>query len=424
MNYAVSIKDASQSEKEIQLIDDQMKEYRQYREGCLNLIASENVVSPFVLNHLGIDLESRYGDYIETDLTNRKYRGTKPLIPIEQTAIRLISEIFRAKYVDLRPLSGHIAGAAALLALCKPGDVIMELDKFAGGHRVAEKLSLASLIDLQIVPVPFDATTYNIDTDATIKAIKKSKPKVVILGSSLFLFPHPITRIAEAIKKMGNCWLLYDASHVLGLIAGGMFQNPLGEGADLIVSSTHKTFAGPQGGMILTNNSYLAKLVASSICPALVANHHLSRIPAMAARAIEIKAYGYEYAKATILNAKALGEALQDYGLQVVGSKSGFTESHTVLIQTDKFGNCVDIAARLEQSGVICGEVSLPEAIGKGGLRLGVQELTRLGLKPTDTKEIAEIIAAIIYKKVSTEKAVKIVIRIAERFKKICFAIE
>lgn len=338
-------------------------------------------------------------------------------------ATNLLSEIFNAKHVDLRPLSGHVAGAAALLALCRPGDTVMELDKFAGSHRLAEKLNLASLIDLNVVAIPFDAVAYNIDIEATIEAIKQYKPRVVILGTSLMLNPQPVAALAEVIKSIDNCWLMYDASHVLGLIAEGTFQQPLAEGADLIVTSTHKTFAGPQGGMILTNNDELASKIAISIYPALVTNHHLARIPAMAARALEIKAFGNAYSTATVRNAKTLAKALHDNGLNVVGSSFGFTQSHTIAFQTSGIGKSKDISLLLEQANIICGEIALPIELGSEAIRLGVQELTRLGLEPSDTNEIASVIAGVVLNKIDPIKARKEVKEIAARFTALRYAL-
>ena len=401
---------------EIARLESQVEAYGRYRANCLNLIASENVVSPFVLQHLGHFLEGRYGDYNGTDLAARRYRGTGPLVPIEETAVRLIGELFGAAHVDLRPLSGHAAGVAVLLGLCRPGDTVLELDRPSGGHRLAEKLAVSGLIDLKIAPLPFDAANYNVDAEAAAGVIRELRPRVVILGSSLFLFPHPVAELKEAVRAVDDCTLVYDASHVLGLIAGGLFQKPLEEGADVIVTSTHKTLGGPQGGMIMTNDRNLAERLAPAVYPALTTNHHLARIPALAACALETMAFGKEYAQAVVANAKALAAALEDAGLPVVGSGAGYTESHTVLVGASQFGGGPQAAARLEQAGIICGEVVLPEALGGTGLRLGVQELTRLGMEADDTPEIAQLIAGVVRGEVEPEAAKPKVRRMAGRF--------
>lgn len=409
---------------EIARLDELTETYRTYREGCLNLIASENVVSPFVLSHISHVLEGRYGDYSGTDLTSRRYRGERELIPIEQNAVRLVSELFGAAHVDLRPLSGHVAGIAAILALCRPGDTVMELDRSSGGHRLAEKLAVCGLVDLKVVGLPFDAASYNVDADAAAAAIRKHRPRLVILGSSLFLFPHPVAELAELTKTLDDCTLVYDASHVLGLAAGGLFQKPLEEGADIITTSTHKTMGGPQGGMIMTNRRDLAERVAPAIYPGVVTNHHLARIPAMAACALELMAFGKDYAKATVENARALARALEDAGVPAVGADRGYTDSHTVLVKAAGFGGGPEAASRLEEAGIICGEVVLPDQLGGTGLRLGVQELTRLGLKPSDTAEIADLVAGVLRGELDAGAAAPEVRRVAERFTQVHYTFQ
>ena len=152
------------------------------------------------------------------------------------------------------------------------------------GHMYAAKLANSGLkVDLKSVPIPWDGLNSNIDLDRTVSLIREHRPALVSIGSARFLFPQPVRELREAMDRYcPGSFLLYDAAHVMGLIAGGRFQSPLAEGADVIVTSTHKTLAGPQGGMVLTNDRDVAERIAKAISPLMIANHHLSRLPSLA----------------------------------------------------------------------------------------------------------------------------------------------
>jgi glycine hydroxymethyltransferase len=408
----------------LQRLEACLEEHTAYRRSCLNMIASENMASPTVIRLQANELSQRYGDYRGRDPRVRKYLGNQYVVRLEQSVTDLVKDLFGAEYVDLRPLSGHIAGAAVLMALCRSGDTVLELDASAGGHRLAEKLGAARLIDLKVAPLPFDAEHFNIDVDRCRDAMRQLKPRVVILGSSSFLFPHPIAALREIADEMPETHLLYDASHVLGLIAGGCFQKPLDEGAHVVASSTHKTFAGPQGGVVLTNDADLADRIAGAIYPALVTNHHLHRIPSLGAACLEWIKYGAAYATAVIANAQALAREVAARGLPVVGNGGAYTQSHTILIATQRFGRMSELAQRLERACIIVGPSVLPERWGRAGLRIGVQELTRRGMVPADAAPIAELMAAILFERRSPEDCRREVVAIAERLNRCRFALE
>jgi glycine hydroxymethyltransferase len=364
--------------------------HHRYRASTLNLIASENVMSPAVEKLLTPELSHRYGDYLGTDPRARKYTGNTHLADLDAGAQQAVQTLFGCRHADLRPLSGHVAGIAAILALCGPGDTVMELDAAGGGHRLAEKLSVAPLCPLRVLPVPMDPSTYNVDVERAVQLIARERPRLLILGSSLLLFPHPIAPLAEAVHAVGG-HLLFDASHVLGLIAGRAYPNPLGEGADLISSSTHKTFAGPQGGLLMTNDSDLYEQVALAVYPALVTNHHLHRLPALWAVCEEWRQFGCDHARAVIGNAQALAAALAEEGVRTIGRSAGFTATHTVLIAEP---DAPSAALGLESAGILVTPVKLPPELGGACLRLGVQEVTRLGMTAEDAPRVAALIAA------------------------------
>jgi glycine hydroxymethyltransferase len=372
-------------------INQLVEAHEAYRRQTLNLIASENALSPAVRRVLQSDLVNRYGDYTGRDLSARRYRGNRHLEAIERQVDRIARDTFHAEYVELRPVSGHIAGAAVLMGLCKPGDTILEPGRDAGGHREGGKLALSPTLPLNVQYLPFDAPAYNIDVGATLRMIEMLRPRIVILGSSNFLFPHPVAEIAAGIKRDPslNTILVYDASHVMGLIAAGRFQDPLREGADIVFGSTHKTLPGPQGGLIFTNRADLMERVSEATYPALVTNHHPFRMPALALALLEMQTCGAAYADQITQNSQALGAALQALGVPCVNAQGHYSASHTLLACVHAFGLAGDVAAQLEEAGIITTSAHLPAVWGTEGIRIGVQEVTRLGATVDDMARIA-----------------------------------
>lgn len=368
-----------------------LNKHHEYRQTCLNLIASENMPSPLVEELFDERLAQRYGNYNGIDLYNRHYKGNRYIVEIEAYTQELAKTLFNSTYVDLRPLSGNIAGIAATFALAEPGDIALEVDN---GHGYANKLATSPLkVDLQSISVPWDGVRSNIDLAATIKLIEQHKPKIVNIGSAVFLFPQPVAELKSAMRQANSeSYLIYDAAHVIGLIAGGRFQTPLEEGADVIISSTHKTLAGPQGGMILTNDKSIAERIAATLYPLLMSNHHLSRLPALAGTFVEWMTGGSAYADAIVANAKALAQALSDRGVRILCAELGFTESHTLIPIVDAYGAGGELADQLESCNIIAGAASLSPEVGTSGLRLGVQEVTRLGMTPKHAPDIADVI--------------------------------
>ena len=397
-----------------------LEAHRSFRQDCLNLIASENVPSPFVESYLVEELDQRYGNYLGINLSERFYQGNKFIAKIESYAHQLAKDLFGANFVDLRPLSGNIAGIATTLALCRPGDTVLEVDN---GHQYANKLASSSLkVDLKSIPIPWDSVKSNIDLQATIELIEEHHPRMVNIGSGIFLFPKPVFPLKQAMQRVNpDSFLVYDAAHVMGLIAGGQFQSPLEEGADVIISSTHKTLAGPQGGMVLTNDKSVAERIGPAIAPLLVSNHHLGRLPALAATFLEWAEYGNEHAKAIVANAKSLGQALENRGVSLVGSALGFTESHTLILRVSQFGPAKTVADQLEECNIITGAIQLSKELGTHGLRIGVQEIPRQGMNEAHASTIADCIVDALRGNLNTAK--QQVIDLVKQFDQIRFTL-
>jgi len=405
-------------------IEHLVNEHEKWRSECINLIASENVLSSYVKRYLNCDLVQRYGDYVGRDFTVRKYQGTRWVEQIEELVTNLAAELYGAKYAELRAISGHLAGAAVIMALTKPGDVILEVSREIGSHRMAYKLGLTPAMPLDVRFLPFDPWAYNVDVAQAVEMIQRVKPRMVILGSSNFLFPHPVRELAEALQPFPETILAYDASHVFGLIAGGRFQDPIAEGAQIVFGSSHKTLPGPQGGFILSNSLEFMERIAEAIYPALVTNHHLFRLPALGMALLELKHWGAAYADQIIANAQRLGAAIHSRGVEVVSKNGHFTESHTILLRVAPFGTGRGVAARLENANIIVTAAHLPEALGTEGVRIGVQEITRMGAKENDMESLAELIVDVIIGTRSPQDSVPLARESAGRFRTVHFTWE
>ncbi|ARM76490.1 serine hydroxymethyltransferase [Acidianus manzaensis] len=387
------------------------------RTQTINLIASENVMSPTAEAVYMSDFMSRYA---EGKPYKRFYQGTKYVDEIETLAINLMNEVTPAKFSDLRPISGTLANAAVFRILAKPGDKALIAPVQAGSHVSHTKFGTLGALGIEHIEMPYDKENMNVDIDKAAKMIEEIKPKFVVLGGSLYLFPHPTKELAPYVHSVG-AKLVYDAAHVYGLIVGKAWSNPLDEGADFMTTSTHKTFPGPQGGSILSNDETIFKEVSRTIFPWFVSNHHLHRLPATAVALIEMKYFGKDYASQITKNAKKLAESLAERGFKVVGEHLGYTKSHQVAVNVRELGGGAKIAKMLEEANIIVNKNLLPcdkpeDVNNPSGLRIGVQEMTRYGMKEDDIEEVAELIKKVAIDNKDPKDVKKEVIALRQKF--------
>jgi len=348
-----------------------------FRTENLNMIVSENVLSSKVKEALAIQHSRYHADF---------YGGTQIFKQIYTQTQALVRDVFYCKHVFLSPLSGNMAVVAVILAFTKPKEKIAILPLSpAGGYPIN-----IEYFDRIRVNIPFNHDEFNIDLDRTLKILSQEKPKLVFLGSSLFLFPHPITPIADIVHEYGGI-IAYDGSHVLGLIAGGQFQDPLNEGADVLLGSTHKSFPGPQGGIIVSNTLYEEFEGVIGIEPlkgiVLVDNIHNSRIAALGVSFEEFKEYGTDYARQVIENSKILAHILDSHNIPLHGKEKGFTESHQVLMKIRDFHEGAKLRDLLMEYRIVT----------DAGMRFGTAELTRLGFREKEIKILGDIIGKILH---------------------------
>lgn len=412
-----------------------LEQHHKLFQSCIPLIASENIPSPAVREALATDFGNRYAEGWPGE---RVYAGCEYIDKIELLCIDLAKRLFKAEFVDVRPISGVIANLIIYTAFVKPNDLMLALSIPCGGHISMGKErfggTAGSVRGLRVDYLPFDYENLTVDVDATKKKVDElvkanDPPKLVMFGGSVLPFHHPVKELEETFHSVG-AKINFDAAHVCGLIGGGQFQDPLREGADSMTMSTHKTLPGPQHAIIASGNEYEEQIKKATF-PGLTSNHHLHAMAGSAIALAEMLEFGKEYSAAIIRNAKALGEALNSNGVPVLGEKRGFTESHLILVDVTKYGDGGNLEKKLERTGIIVNRNLLPRDIREGrhymhpgGIRLGVSEVTRLGMGPEEMVEIARLLMRVIVKDESPEKVHQDVSEFRRNYQKVHYCFE
>ncbi len=375
--------------KTVELIDKQ----NQWRLSTINLIASENAVSRTVSSFAGSDFAHRYA---EGHPGRRYYCGTKYIDEIEADVNAAIKKLFGAQLADVRPISGTNANEAVFSKIVKKDDIVMVNSTPGGGHISHHRMGALGKFTKNIIDFPITPDGYHLDVEKSKLLIKTVKPKIVVFGKSLFLFPDPVKELADVCRE-NKTIIMYDGAHVLGLIAAGIFQQPLEEGAAILTGSTHKTFFGPQRGVILGNvDEEVWKKIDRGVFPGSSSNHHLHTLAQLALSVYEVMEFGTDYAAQVIKNAKALAESLDKKGFTVEAKEFGFTESHQVAVNVKNFGGGSKVSTRLEDNDIILNMNMLPHEplknhLNPEGLRIGLSEMTRFGMKEAEMDNIAQL---------------------------------
>ena len=369
-----------------------------YRDG-LGMIASENIVSPMVQKIVSSDLHGRYAEGLPY---KRYYQGCGDFDTIEELGINLAKKLFNVPFANIQSTSGTVSNIAALKALSKPGDDITAVSTADGGHISHARMGAVGLRDLNLSTYPWDEERMEPDIDASAKLIRDVAPKIALFGQSVFLFPTPLKELADAAHEVGST-VMYDGAHVLGLIAGGCFQDPLHEGADIMTGSSHKTFPGPQGGFILSSSEdeKFQRKLNNAVFPGTCSSYHLHHVAGKVVALSEFIEYGEDLSKNTVANAQAFASALAAEGFDVLAESRGYTASHQVLTRHGELdsGAGAKAADLLEQAGIITNMNMLPgdtKAMTPSGLRLGVQELTRVGMGTDEMQDVARFYARVL----------------------------
>jgi glycine hydroxymethyltransferase len=359
---------------------------------CFNLDPAANVMTPAAEAMLSAGLGSRPslgwpGEKYET--------GLEAIEEVEGIATALAAQVFRARHAETRVGSGALANLYAFMALAQPGDAIIAPPGSIGGHVTHHAAGCAGLYGLHTHPAPVNADGYTVDLDALEVLARRVQPRVITIGGSLNLFPHPVAEIRAIADRTGAA-VLFDAAHQCGLIAGGIWPDPLAQGAHVMTMSTYKSLGGPAGGLIVTNDTALATRLDRIAFPGMTANSDAGRAGALAMTLLDWRDHGAGYAATMVANARALAAALQGEGIPVFAADKGATESHQFALLAAPFGGGQAASKRLYRAGFITCGIGLPVAPVAGdanGIRLGTPEITRRGMVPADMPALAALIA-------------------------------
>ncbi len=400
----------------------QNNEWRQRR--SFNLIPSENTPSLLVKM---MEISDPAGRYAEHRTMKGKeiyfYQGIDFIAEIEEECRKEMCAYLGCPRAELRAISGQMANEVVFKAVTKfvnrtreEGEPwrrirsVMNNDLTKGGHLSSQPMgALFNYVGFRedgkenVTNFPIQKQNpYKIDTDALGNMIEDVRPELIIFGKSMFIYREPVQFVHDIVKSwVPRPIIMYDMAHVLGLY--GAFQEPFQEGADVVTGSTHKTFFGPQRGVIastIEKKTPLSKLwldIKSRVFPGSTSNHHLGTLLALLMATYEMNAYKEEYQNQVCRNAKAWGKALAGAGLDVQGDPAdSYTETHQVLIRVTEHGPGDQIARRLEENNIICNYQALPDDesfLKSSGLRTGVSEMTRFGMKEDDFGPLAQLFA-------------------------------
>lgn len=391
------------------------KEY-QRQSNQIELIASENIVSENVLRAQGSILTNKYAEGYPD---RRYYAGCEYVDSVEQIAIEKACELFGAKYANVQPHSGSQANQAVFLALLKPGDTILGMSLDAGGH-----LTHGSRVNMS--GKWFNAVSYGLGTDELIDMDKvkeiaqKEKPKLIIAGGSAYSREINTKRFREIADSV-DAYLLFDMSHISGLVAAGYHPNPI-EHAHIVTSTTHKTLRGPRGGIVLTNDPQLIKKINSALFPGLQGGPLMHVIAAKAVAFCEaLQPKFKKYIRRVIDNSRMLADTMTSRGYHIV---SGGTDTHLFLLSLEGKGvTGAEAEKLLEDVGISCNKNCIPnDALGPrvtSGLRLGTPAITTRGFTTDDVNLLGNLICDVIEKKIYGSIAEKIVLELCEKNDKI-----
>jgi aminomethyltransferase len=407
-----------------------VKNHRWRQEECVNLIPSEMTPSPLVRLVSISDPAFRYAEHRRleafADLDVFYYQGTGFIDEVERALEAELCRFLDSAEAETRVISGQMANTVVFSALvdylnrwdrkAEPRRLAMVMNNHIGrgGHLSAQPMgALKDYVAIDprtdrpaVVNFPVLAgDPYRLDVAATLEAIERYRPELIIFGKSMVLYKEPVAEVRRFIDEHGFATvIMYDMAHVLGLV-GPHFQRPFAEGADLVTGSTHKTFFGTQRGLIAgslregDDRHELWESVRRRTFPGAVSNHHLGTLLGLLVAAYEMNEFKDAYQAAVIANAKAFARALADNGLQVAGDPTlGYTETHQVIVKVG-YGRGPELAARLEANDIICNYQAAPDEEGftaAGALRLGVAEMTRFGMAPQGFAELAALMAAVI----------------------------
>lgn len=387
---------------------------------CINLNPATNVMNPKAEALLASGLGTR----VSLGYPGDKYEmGLEAVEQIEVMAAELAAEIFGARFAEIRVHSGAMANLYAFMATCKPGDRIIVPPAQIGGHVTHHSAGAAGLYGLQIFEAPVDALGYSVDVEKLRSLALNIRPRLITIGGSLNLFPHPVREV-RAIADEVAAAVLFDAAHLSGMIAGGVWPQPLSEGAHMMSMSTYKSLGGPPCGLIVTNERALAERLEQIAFPGLTANFDVAKSAALALTLLDWRVLGRDYANTMRDCARALAENLHQAGIPVFASDRGYTTSHQFAIEAARYGGGQAAAMLLRRANLLTCGIGLPGAPVAGdmnGLRIGTPEIARWGMTPADMPTLGALLANVLQGGSSPEAIAPAVTALRRRFRTLQF---
>ncbi len=369
-----------------------MKNRQIHERDCFNLNPATNVMNPRAEALLASGIGSRPSLGYPGD----KYEmGLEAIEEIEVVCAGLCAEVFDAAYAEIRVPSGALANLYGFMATCKPGDTIIVPPASIGGHVTHHLAGCAGLFGLNVVSAPVRGDKYTVDLDGLARMARRHRPGLITVGGSLNLFEHPVTEIREIADDVG-AYVMFDAAHQCGIIAGRAWPNPLKNGAHFVTMSTYKSLGGPAGGLIVSDDAGLAERLDTIAFPGMTANFDAAKSAALAVTMLDWREHGHAYAREMIRTSTALAEALDSAGIQVFACADGFTRSHQFAVVAAPFGGGQAGSRKLRGAGFLACGIGLPiEEVSDdlNGLRIGTPELVRWGVTPEDCGRMAGLIA-------------------------------
>ena len=401
-------------------IENLVKEHELTSKNSLHLVPTENLLSPLARLFLLSDGVGRYA-LDNFDNGNWFLAGSENLNKIENIINKKVKSLFGARYSNIAPLSGMNCMLIMLYAMKSQTNSMFHMPMCFGGHDCTSKL--AQTIGVTSSNLIFDRENLCIDVDKSAKQINKNNSSHIYLDSSMILFPHPIRELRKAITNKSI--ITYDGSQVMGLIAGGSFQKPLKEGADFLSGSVHKSFFGPQKAIILGKeiNDCSEKVTRSA--KELISNKHMNDVLAFSISLLEMDKFGAKYSSQCIKNAKAFAEEMYLKGFDVQASEKNFTQSQQVWINPEKIStNLKKPLIELAKSNIFINQTRIPSLGGELGWRIGTQEITRLGMKEEQMKEIAKIMSDNLNGKKNSNETKQSVLNLRDEFSEIKYCLK
>ena len=362
------------------------------RRRCLNMIPAENSLSRKARRLLDSDMATRLTEGFPGDKEFPPARHQVHIDEIEASLIALVRKLFGVRHVEWRPTNTTMANTAAYTVMTDPGDTILVQSMDGGANMNYHPIAIPRILRLQVVGIP-GSRTFEIDPDRAAELAREVRPKVIVIGGGTVLFPYPVAALRAIADEVG-ARLYFDAAHLSLHIAAGDFPDPLREGAHAMGLSTQKVLGGPVGGMVLTNDDELARKIRSVTFPVLIQTRDLNKYAAQTVSMAEMVAFGRDYSRQMIANARALAGALEGLGFTIIGADRGYTRTHQVVIDLIREGaEPFEIAC--QAAGILVHKARIFGDDARGfrtGSRLTVQELTRQGMKEAEMATVARFI--------------------------------